>query len=130
MDDELLIPPINHTTTKNAQIELLPLIEKYDLPIWFVVVIVSLVALKHLGLIGIVKDIWSWIKELFTQKNVQITHLTEKLNQVENELEILQEKYQNMALKYNSVIMIIRGFRPHLKSLGMDLDEFDKIFNP
>ena len=130
MQDELFDPPINHETTKHAQIELIPFVDKYDLPLSFVITIASLIALKQLGLIGIVKDIWSGAKGIFNQKNTQIFQLKTELNEVRHELDTLQEKYQDMAIRYNSVTSVMRGMRPHLKSLGMDLDEFDKIFNP
>lgn len=130
--NEIEIPPDfqEYKETKYAQVELIPFVEKYDLPIWFVVLVAALIALKQLGLIGIIKDVWSGLKDIFNQKNNQINQLKTELSEVRHELETLQDKYQDVSIKYNSVTSVMRGMRPHLKSLGMDLDEFDKIFNP
>ena len=118
------------TEVKYAQMEILPFVEKYNLPVWFVILLVSFVALKQLGLIYFIKDIWAWFGAVFNAKNKQIAKLTRELHEVRSDLEELQGKYQDMAIRYNSVTSILKGLRPHFKSLGMDLEELDKIFNP
>jgi len=95
-----------------------------------VILLVSFVALKQLGLIYFIKDVWEWLGSIFNQKNKQIAELTKELHEVRHEMEVLQNKYQDMSLRYQSVTSILKGLRPHFKSLGMDLEELDKIFNP
>ena len=115
---------------KYAQMEILPFVEKYNLPVWFVILLVSFVALKQLGLIYFIKDVWEWLGSIFNQKNKQITALTKELHEVRHEMEVLHNKYQDVSIKYNSVISMVKGLRPHFRSMGIDLEELDKIFNP
>lgn len=126
---------------KYGQMEILPFVDKYNLPVWFVIVLVSFVALKQLGLIYFVKDIWAWFGAVFNQKNIQIASLNKELHEVREEMEVMhqkhrtdmeaiQGKYQDMSIKYNSVTSILKGLRPHFRSIGMDLEELDKLFNP
>lgn len=99
---------------KYAQIDIVPFVEKYNLPVWFVVVMVSLVALKQLGLIYFIKDVWSGIKELFTVKSRMIMSLNKKIEQLENRVEALED--ENARLR--EVVASMRTLIAYLKIQG------------
>lgn len=133
---------------KYAQFDYVPtLLEKYPLPLWFVMLILGAVILKNLGLIGFVKDFWAGFKlilsNVFTNKNDIIQNLKEEIEdlkkrvlQIEKEKEIIHTAYEDMKsmfmkenLKYERVVASMGPVIRHLQNNSVDdlgLSEFLK----
>lgn len=107
---------LTSTTTeiKYAQMEILPFVEKYNLPVWFVVVLVSLVALKQLGLIYFVKDIWAGVTDFFTTKSRMIVSLKQKIKDLEDRVANVED--ENAELR--EIVASIRPLLAYIELQG------------
>jgi len=110
-----------HEEIKYGQvIDLGPIMEKYDFPVAFVMLVIIIVLFKYAGLLSIIKDLWAGIKGMFTYKSVMIMQLKQELETLKSQFEKLEKKYQkihteNVAIKAGIAPLIL-----YLKEKGVD----------